>query len=58
MNIQDKKIRLFLINGGLIHMELTMTFGGGRVSTLQYSCLDNPMHRGACWAMVCRFAKS
>ena len=25
---------------------------------LQYSCLENPMDRGACWAMVHRVTKS
>ena len=27
-------------------------------SPLQYSCLENPMHRGAWWATVCGVAKS
>ena len=26
--------------------------GGGRGSPLQYSCLENPTDRGACWATV------
>ena len=26
--------------------------GGGNGSTLQYSCLENPMDRGAWWATV------
>ena len=26
--------------------------GGGYGNPLQYSCLDNPMDRGAWWAMV------
>ena len=26
--------------------------GGGNVNPLQYSCLENPMHRGACWTKV------
>ena len=30
--------------------------GGGHGSPLQYSCLDNPMDRGACWAAVYRVA--
>ena len=25
---------------------------------LQYSCLENPMNRGACWATVCEVSKS
>ena len=28
--------------------------GGGRDNTLQYSCLENPMHRGTLWATVQR----
>ena len=32
--------------------------GGGHGTPLQYSCLENPMDRGAWWAMVHRVAKS
>ena len=32
--------------------------GGGQVHPLQYSCLGNPMDRGAWWATVHRVAKS
>ena len=32
--------------------------GGGHGSPLQYSCLENPMDRGAWWAMVHRVTKS
>ena len=32
--------------------------GGGHSNPLQYSCLENPMDRGAWWAMVHRVAKS
>ena len=32
--------------------------GGGNGSPLQYSCLENPMDRGAWWATVCEVAKS
>ena len=32
--------------------------GGGHGSPFQYSCLENPMDRGASWATVCRVAKS
>ena len=32
--------------------------GGGRGKPLQYSCLENPMDRGAWWAMVHRVANS
>ena len=32
--------------------------GGGNGDPLQYSCLENPMDRGAWWATVRRVAKS
>ena len=32
--------------------------GGGRGDTLQYSCLENPMDRGARWATVHGVAES
>ena len=32
--------------------------GGGYGNPLQYSCLENPVDRGAWWAMVHRLAKS
>ena len=32
--------------------------GGGHGNPLQYSCLENPMDRGAWWAMVHSVAKS
>ena len=32
--------------------------GGGHSKPLQYSCLENPMDRGAWWAMVHWVAKS
>ena len=32
--------------------------GGGNVNSLQYSCLGNPMNRGAWWAIVYGVAKS
>ena len=32
--------------------------GGGRGNPLLYSCLENPMDRGAWWAMVHRVTKS
>ena len=32
--------------------------GGGHGSPLQYSCLENPMDRGAWWAMVHRVTQS
>ena len=31
---------------------------GGHGKPLQYSCLENPLDRGAWWAMVHRVAKS
>jgi len=32
--------------------------GGANSNPLQYSCLENPIDRGAWWAMVHRIAKS
>ena len=32
--------------------------GGGHGKPLQYSCLENPMDRGAWWATVHRVAKN
>ena len=32
--------------------------GGGHGNPFQYSCLENPMDRGAWWAIVHRVAKS
>ena len=32
--------------------------GRGQGNILQYSCLENPMDRGAWWAMVHKVAKS
>ena len=32
--------------------------GGGQDNPLQYSCLENPMDRGAWWAIVHGFPKS
>ena len=34
------------------------SLGGGNGNSLQYSCLGNPMHRGAWWAAVLQVAKS
>ena len=35
-----------------------VTFGGGQGGPLQYSCLEDPVGRGAWWATVQRMAKS
>ena len=32
--------------------------GGGNGNPCQYSCLENPMDRGAWWAIVHQFAES
>ena len=34
------------------------SLGGGHGNQLQYSCLENPMDRGAWWATVHRVAKN
>ena len=41
-----------------IHSGLTRSFGGGHGNPLQYSCLENPMDRGAWQATVHRVTKS
>ena len=33
-------------------------YGGGHDSPVQYSCLENPMDRGAWWATVHRVVQS
>ena len=38
--------------------ELGRSPGGGNGNPLQYSCLENPMDRGAWWATVHGVAKS
>ena len=37
---------------------LRRSSGGGNGNQLQYSCLENPMDRGAWWAIVCGVANS
>ena len=39
-------------------LELGRSPGGGNGNALQYSCLGNPMNRGAWWAAVQRVTKS
>ena len=38
--------------------KLGRSTGGGHGNPLQYSCLENPMDRGAWWATVREVAKS
>ena len=38
--------------------QLERSPGGGHENPLQYSCLENPMDRGALWAIVHGVAKS
>ena len=38
--------------------ELGRSLGEGNGNPLQYSCLENSMDRGACWASVHRVTKS
>ena len=37
--------------------ELGRSPGGGHGNLLQYSCLENPMDRGAWWTIIHRVAK-
>jgi len=39
-------------------MDLMVVLGEGNGNPLQYSCLENPMDRGAWWAAVHGVAKS
>ena len=39
-------------------IELRRSPGGGHSNPLQYSCLENPMDRGAWWAIVHMYAES
>ena len=32
--------------------------GGTHGNSLQYSCVENPMDKGAWWALVCKIAKN
>ena len=42
----------------LAYTSKLVDIGGGNGNPLQYSCLENPMDRGAWWATVYRIAKS
>ena len=46
-----------LRDGGSV-LGLERSPGGGHGNTLQYSCLENPMDRGAQWATVHGVTKS
>ena len=41
-----------------VHSELGRSPGGGHGTPLQYSCLGNPMDRGAWWATECGVTKN
>ena len=41
-----------------IKIYIYIIFGEGNDTPLQYSCLENPMKRGAWWSTVHRVAKS
>ena len=43
---------------GIFQLLMRITPGGRHGNPLQYSCLENPLDRGAWWAMVHRVAKS
>ena len=51
-------IRHQYLNSDQICHWLTPTIGEGNDTPLQYSCLENPMGRGAWWAVVHGVAKS
>ena len=41
-----------------IYKKLEKELGEGSGNPLQYSCLENPMDRGAWWAAICGVAQS
>ena len=51
---RKKKNKYLFLN----YYELEGDFGEGNGTPLQYSCLENPMDRGAWWAEVHGVAKS
>ena len=66
-NLSERKAVLVVKNppanaGDLRVMDLIPGWGrfpgGGHGNPLQYSCLENPMDRGAWWATVHRVSKS
>ena len=52
------EIKRYLLLGRKAMTNLDSKFGEGNGNPLQYSCLENPMDRGAWWATVHRVAKS
>ena len=44
--------------GSLKYQDLIKGFGEGNSNPLQYSCLENPVDRGAWWAAVCGVTQS
>ena len=47
-----------LINSASVYIHIVMPLGEGNGTLLQYSCLENPMDRGAWWAAVHGVARS
>ena len=56
-SLDGKESSCFTGDQGLIP-ELGRSFGERKGNPLQYSCLENPMDREACWAIVHGVAKS
>ena len=54
----DKEFACNVGGPGCILSLLGRSPGGGNGNPLQYSCLENPVDRGAWWARVYRVAKS
>ena len=46
------RVLFFGGGGGIIYVQLRASIGEGDGTPLQYSCLENPMGRGAWWAAV------
>ena len=53
----NHEIKRRLLFGRKVMTNLDSIFGEGNCTPLQYSCLENPMERGAWWAAVHGVAK-
>ena len=54
----SREIKRCLLLGRKVMTNLDSIFGEGNDTPLQYSCLENPMDRGAWWAAVHGVTKS
>ena len=54
----DGKESAYNAGSTVLILGLNRSPGDGNGNSLQYSCLENPMNRGACWATVHGVTKS